>query len=231
MVDETPTVEMDPYDLTKLGIEWWPADKIKPYARNTKVHSREQVDKLKRSISEFGLFDPLIVDKEGVIIAGHGRFQALCELGQARSIPVRWAKHLSKNQADAARIAHNKTASNDYDSAFMAEELQRLSMENDVSLDALGLDLHELDFLTEDLGGFNADALADDLDAEIDEQDAETKRKVEEADGDVSPLVKVLGFKAIPVKHERLFRAFAAEIEAETGLTGADAWVEWLNGR
>jgi ParB-like chromosome segregation protein Spo0J len=55
--------------------------------RNTKVHSKEHVEKLKKSISEQGLFDALIVDMDGVLIAGHGRFQALVELGQVK-VPV-----------------------------------------------------------------------------------------------------------------------------------------------
>src|SRR5205085_2286270 len=143
MVNNT---QADPYNLVKLPTQMWDIDKVKPYERNTKVHSKEHISKLKKSIVADGLFDALIVDLDGVIIAGHGRFEALVDLGHLQ-VPVKHAAHLTKDQADAARIAHNKTASTEYDSGFMAEEIKRLQHSTDVDLDALGFDDGELDFL------------------------------------------------------------------------------------
>jgi ParB-like chromosome segregation protein Spo0J len=216
--------------LANLPTEMWAIDKVKPYERNTKVHSPAHVKKLQDSIRVDGLFDPIIVDMDGVIIAGHGRYEALVGLGHLH-VPVKHAAHLTKNQADAARIAHNKTASVEYDSGFMAEELRRLSEAEDVDLTALGLDEHELDFLVEDLGDMNIGAISADLDADIDEQEKETERKVAATDASSEKLVKAFGFNAVPIAAVKSVRRFLADIEQETGKTGAEAFVAWVEAR
>lgn len=220
----------DPYDLVRLPTEMWPIDKVKPYAKNNKVHSSAHIKKLKASIAQDGLFDALIIDQEGIIIAGHGRFEALKELGH-KVVPVKFAASLTKNQADAARIAHNKTSSTDYDSGFLAEELARLSEAEDVDIYALGFDEHELEFLIEDLGDMNMDALSSDLDGDIDAQDKETDEKVKATDASNEKLVKALGFNEIPIAGVKHIRRFMADIEVETNLKGADAFVEYCRGR
>lgn len=220
----------DPYDLVKLPTVLWDIDQVKPYARNTKVHTKEQIKKLQASIKQDGLFDALIVDMDGVIIAGHGRFEALVGLGQTK-VPVKHAAHLTKNQADAARIAHNKTASTDYDSGFMAEELQRLSEASDVDITALGFDEHELDFLVDDLGDMNMDAISTSLDDDIDDQEKETAEKVAATDASDERITKAFGFSAIPIAAVKSVRRFMAEIEEETGMKGADAFVNWVEAR
>lgn len=220
----------DPYGLVKLPTEMWGIDRVKPYPKNTKVHSPAHIKKLQASIRADGLFDAIIVDHDGVIIAGHGRFEALVGLGHTQ-VPVKYAAHLSKNQADAARIAHNKTASTEYDSGFMAEELRRLSTVDDVDISALGFDDRELDFLVEDLGDLNMEAISKDLDQDIDAQDAETEAKVEATDASTEKLGKAFGFTAIPIAAVKDVRRFMASVETETGKTGSDALVEWLSGR
>jgi hypothetical protein len=220
----------DPYNLVKLPTELWDIGDVKPYERNTKVHSKEHVAKLKKSIQEQGLFDPLIVDMDGVIIAGHGRFQALVELGHVK-VPVKHAAHLTKDQADAARIAHNKTASTEYDSEFMAEEIRRLSESTEVDINNIGLEAEELDFLVEDLGEMNIDAISTDLDGDIDAQESETADKVAATDASSEKVVKVFGFNSVPIAAVKHVRRWLADIEAETGLKGEAAFVEWVNAR
>lgn len=226
----TNTLTADPYDLVKIPMEMWSIDKVKPYAKNTKVHSTAQIDKLKASIAADGLWDALIVDYDGVLIAGHGRFEALVALGHT-VVPVRHAASLSKDQADAARIAHNKTASTEYDSGLMAEELRRLSESDEIDISSLGFDEHELDFLVEDLGNINLDAISTDLDGDIDRQDEETERKVANTDASSERLVKVLGFNEVPIAAVRDLRRFMAKIEAASGLKGADAFVDFCRGQ
>lgn len=220
----------DPYDLVRLPTELWDVDRVKPYAKNTKIHSPAHIKKLKDSIQADGLFDALIVDMDGVIIAGHGRFEALVALGHSK-VPVKHAAHLTKNQADAARIAHNKTASVDYDSGFMAEELQRLSEADDVDITALGFDEHELDFLVTDLGDMNVGAISDDLDQDIDDQEEETAEKVKATDASSEKLVKAVGFNSVPIAAVKHVRRFIADIESDTGLEGEAAFVAWVEGR
>lgn len=220
----------DPYNLVRLPLEMWEIDRVKPYDRNTKVHSTQHIAKLKASIQADGLFDPIIVDLDGVIIAGHGRYAALVELGH-KVVPVRHAAHLSKNQADAARIAHNKTASTEYDSGMLAEEMRRLVEADDVDITALGFDERELDFLVEDLGDMNLAAISENLDQDIDDQDAETERKVAATDASEERIVKAIGFSSIPIAAVRDVRRFIADIEKQTGKSGAKAFVEFCRGR
>jgi hypothetical protein len=220
----------DPYNLADLKTEYWPIDKVFPYAKNTKVHSKAHIDKLKASIKADGLYDALIVDRQGVLIAGHGRFEAMKALKHL-TVPVKWAKELTENQADAARISHNKTASTDYDSGFMAEELQRLSETGEIDLETLGFDDHELQFLVEDLGEMNVDGLSDDLDGDIDRQDAETEEKVTATDAGEESLSKILGFKSVPIASAKSVRRLIADLEEKTGLLGQQAFVKWCDSR
>jgi ParB-like nuclease domain len=220
----------DPYKLVNLPTELWDIGDVKPYPKNTKVHPKEHIKKLKASIEEQGLFDPIIVDYEGVIIAGHGRYEALTQLGQVK-VPVKHARHLTKDQADAARIAHNKTASTEYDSEFMAEEIRRLAESTEVDVRALGLDEEEFDFLVEDLGEMNIDAISTDLDGDIDAQDEETQAKVAATDRSSEKVAKIFGFNSVPIAAVKHVRRFLADIEAETGLKGEEAFVEWVSAR
>lgn len=227
---ENNTHTFDPYGLVRLPIEMWPVDKVRPYPKNNKIHGRADIDKMKASIRQFGIMDPLIVDGAGVLIAGHKRFASLCELNHVE-VPVRVARDLTPNQVDAARIAHNKTTTTEYDSGFLAEELARLADADDVDLNSLGFDARELEFLTQELGDMNIDGLAVDLDAEIDAQDQASRDKVAEVDAGETPIAKVLGFKALPTRAAPAIRRFISEIEASTGKAGAEAFVEWINAR
>ena len=91
---------------TKLKIEYWPIAKIKPYANNAKNHPPEQVSELTESINEFGFDQPILVDKDGEIIAGHGRYQS-GQKAKLVELPVIQLKHLTKAQVMARRLADN----------------------------------------------------------------------------------------------------------------------------
>jgi ParB-like chromosome segregation protein Spo0J len=222
--------QADPYNLVNLPTQMWSIADVKPYERNNKVHSKAHIEKLKKSIAADGLFDALIVDMEGVIIAGHGRFEALVALGQL-TVPVKHAKHLTKDQADAARIAHNKTASTEYDSDLMAEEIRRLAASNEVDITALGFEDGELDFLIDDLGNMNDAAISIDLDGDLADQDEETAAKVAATDASSEKVAKIFGFNSVPIATVKHVRRFLADIEAETGLKGEEAFVQWVAGR
>lgn len=222
----------DPYNLVNLPTVLWSIADVKPYEKNTKVHSKEHISKLKKSIEADGLFDALIVDMDGVIIAGHGRFEALVSLGHTK-VPVKHAAHLTKNQAAAARISHNKTASTEYDSGFMAEELVSLIDASDVTISAesMGFDAHEWEMLTVDIGEPDMTAISSNLDEDIDDQERETAEKVAATDASGEKIVKAFGFNEIPISAVKAVRRFIAEIEEETGMKGADAFVNWVEAR
>ena len=84
-------------------------DSLVPYARNSRTHSEKQVDKIAASIKEFGFLNPVIVDGENGIIAGHGRVMAAKKLGLTE-LPVVEASHLTDAQRRAYVIADNRLA-------------------------------------------------------------------------------------------------------------------------
>lgn len=98
---------------------------IKPYDKNAKLHSRAQVSRIASSIKEFGFNQPLVVDKDGIIIVGHGRYEAAKALNLA-VVPILEA-NLTKEQADAYRLADNKLNESDWDMKLVIEELRELS--------------------------------------------------------------------------------------------------------
>lgn len=104
-----------------------------PYARNSRTHSPQQVDKIAASIREFGFLNPIIVDGENGIIAGHGRVMAAQKLGLA-DLPVIEASHLTEAQRRAYVIADNRLALDaGWDNDLLKVELQ--------DLDSQGFDL------------------------------------------------------------------------------------------
>ena len=114
-----------------------------PYASNSRTHSDEQVAQIAASIKEFGFNNPVLLDKEKGIIAGHGRVLAGRKLG-LKEIPTIELSHLTENQRKAYVIADNKLALNaDWDMDLLALEMNGLDQEGfDLSL--LGFDDNEL---------------------------------------------------------------------------------------
>lgn len=114
-----------------------------PYARNARTHSEAQVAQIAASIREFGFTNPVLIDGENGIIAGHGRVLAARKLGMTE-VPCIELAHLTEAQKRAYVIADNKLALNaGWDDALLAIELQELG--------ELGFDL--------DLTGFSADEI------------------------------------------------------------------------
>jgi ParB-like chromosome segregation protein Spo0J len=120
---------------------------ITPYAQNPRVNARA-VDAVAASIRAFGFMQPIVVDKDGVIIVGHTRYLAAIKLG-LRKVPVLVALDLTPEQAKAYRIADNKTGElAEWDEDRLAQELAELQG-LDVDLDVLGFSEVELDELLE----------------------------------------------------------------------------------
>jgi ParB-like chromosome segregation protein Spo0J len=113
-------------------------DEIQPYERNPRIHSEEQIEKIAQSIREFGYVAPIIVDKNKVIVAGHGRYFALKKLGY-QEVPVVVADWLTEEQARAYRIADNRlTELSEWDEELLRQELLELE-DFDIDLDYLEL--------------------------------------------------------------------------------------------
>ena len=123
--EEQPVLEITNIKLTE----------IKPFENNAKKHPPEQIAQIKRSITDFGMNDPIAIDENNVVIEGHGRMLALQELGAVDAPCIR-LDHLSEEQKRAYIIAHNKiTLNSGFDMERLAGELHFLEAHTfDVSL-------------------------------------------------------------------------------------------------
>jgi len=125
-----------------------PLDSIVPYGENPKEHPQEQVDKIASSIQRFGWDQPIVVDGDGTIIKGHGRYQAAQKLG-LDEVPVIEQPDLSDAEARAARIADNRVAESEWDDDLLAVELE-LVEESPIDAELTGFDGDEPTSISED---------------------------------------------------------------------------------
>jgi ParB-like chromosome segregation protein Spo0J len=114
-----------------------------PYVNNARTHSEQQVLQIAASIKEFGFNNPVLIDGENGIIAGHGRVLAAKKLN-LDEVPIIELKHLTKTQKKAYILADNRLALNSgWDNDLLALELGELS-DDGFDLDLLGFDVDEL---------------------------------------------------------------------------------------
>lgn len=108
-------------------IENKPINTIKPYEKNAKKHPKKQVQQVANSIKEFGFNQPIVVDKNNVVIVGHGRLEAskLLGLTEVPCITV----DITEDQAKAYRLADNKLNESDWDMGLVIDELKGLTPE------------------------------------------------------------------------------------------------------
>lgn len=102
---------------------------IKPYPKNAKKHPKKQIEQVANSIKEFGMNQPIVVDKDGVIIVGHGRYEALKHLGWEIKDEYIKVIDIPKSKANAYRLADNKLNESDWDMELVMEELKELTPE------------------------------------------------------------------------------------------------------
>jgi len=114
-----------------MDVQNRPLGELSPYEKNAKVHPDDQVQKIVRSIQEFGFNQPIVVDKKGVIIVGHGRYLAAHLIG-LKTVPV-LELDLTEEQAMAYRLADNKLNESEWDMTLVVEELK--------ALDAVGFEI------------------------------------------------------------------------------------------
>ena len=127
-------------------IELWPIEKLRPYAKNAKIHGEAQVAKIAASMAKFGWTVPCLVADDGELIAGHGRVLAAGALGLTEA-PVIRLGHLGEAERRAYRIADNKlTELGEWDEAMLRDEIAGLLAE-DFDLDLLGFSDEDLDAL------------------------------------------------------------------------------------
>lgn len=126
-------------DQENYQIEWRDVASLLPYARNSRTHSDAQVAQIAASIKEFGWTNPVLVDGDGTIIAGHGRLMAARKLGMTKA-PVIRLEHLTEAQKRAYVIADNQLAMNaGWDNEMLKVEIGELAL-GDFDLSLLGFD-------------------------------------------------------------------------------------------
>ena len=172
-------------------------NKLVPYVNNARTHSKEQIAKLRGSLREFGFINPVIIDKDYGIIAGHGRVLAAKEENMAQ-VPCVLVDYLTAAQKKAYILADNRFAMDaGWDEEMLRVEIESLQGEDfDISL--TGFDEKEL----ADLFGAGSDAKEDDFDV-----DAELQKPCFSRDGDIWHLGKhkvICGDSTLPETYQRL---------------------------
>ena len=129
--------------MDKLQIETINIGAIIPYKNNAKKHPQKQIDKIKESIKEFGYNDPIAVDENNMIIEGHGRYEALKQLGY-ESVECIRLNDLSEEQKKAYILVHNKlNMDTGFDSKILNDEL--------LSIDTIDMSNFDLDLKLDDI--------------------------------------------------------------------------------
>ena len=123
-----------------------PIEELNPYENNAKLHPKEQIDQIVRSMEEFGNNDPIAIDENNVIIEGHGRLLALKQMGE-KEVPVIRLKHLTDEQKRAYILAHNQlTLNTGFDEEILAAELESIV---GIDMTDFGFDLDVVDVVEE----------------------------------------------------------------------------------
>lgn len=126
----------------KLKIEYVDINSIKPYKNNAKLHPKEQIEQIKKSIEQFGMDDPIGIWKDE-IVEGHGRFIACKELGM-KEVPVIRLDHLTDEERKAYTLAHNKlTMNSDFDFNILQEELSSI---DNIDMEEFGFENIEIEW-------------------------------------------------------------------------------------
>lgn len=129
----------------KHKLEYLPVSDLLAYELNSRTHSKEQISQIAASISEFGFTNPVLIDQDRGIIAGHGRVEAAKQI-RMDLVPCIRLSHFTEAQRKAYVIADNKLALNaGWDDALLKSEIEALQM-MDFDIDLLGFDASEIQF-------------------------------------------------------------------------------------
>ena len=139
-------------------------DKLKPYEKNARTHNEEQIDKISKSIKEFGFINPVLIDSDYGIIAGHGRILGAKKIGMTE-VPCLFIEDLTEEQKRAYIIADNKLSEDaGWDMEILKEELTILNdMDFDIELTGFTLNDIDIDFEEDEV-------LEDDYEVEVPEE-------------------------------------------------------------
>ena len=122
--------------MEELNIVYKPIKELKPYKKNAKKHSKEQVEQIANSIKEFGFTQPVIIDKHNSVVAGHGRILGAKKAG-LKQVPTVCLEDLTEEQIKAYRLVDNKLNESEWDYSLLDEEIEQLT---DIDMNLFGFD-------------------------------------------------------------------------------------------
>lgn len=130
-------------------IEQLPIASLKPWKNNARTHSKKQLRQIADSITRFGFTNPVLIDNENTILAGHGRVEA-AKLLTLLEVPCIRLEHMTPQQKRAYVLADNKLALNaGWDEELLAEELKELLLQDEFTIDITGFSIAEVDHIIE----------------------------------------------------------------------------------
>lgn len=215
-------------------VELMAIEKIKPYDKNAKIHTESQIQALVKVIKSQGWDVPIVVDKDGVVIKGHGRRLAALSMG-LKEVPVIVRRDLSEAEVKAARLSDNRVAMGDFDVDAIKDELESLKS-GGFDLNNMGFDEKEVQMMLGELDDLNFDAFEpDSLTTSNQEstqntmpESGEPPQTEEKSKVKAVLLADLLGFKHIPGEFKNDLVAFQAKAEEASGKTGAEAFCDLI---
>lgn len=210
-------------------VQAWDIDRLIPAENNNKVHTDVSVAKLAKSMDRIGQISPVIVDKDGVIIAGHGRARAAMTLGWSKIKVIQL--DVDRQTAIKMRLADNLMSNQNYDQEAILSEIGELGdmtdIEHMIGDDKMADMLRGM--LASDLD-MNDEAIADDITKSVEDFETESDERMSQIGDEEAPLRRAFGFDKLTPDQTRRVKRFMAMVIDETGQADPrDAFIEWID--
>lgn len=126
--------------MEQLNIKYKLIKELKPYKKNAKKHNKEQVEQIANSIKEFGFTQPVIIDKNNEVVAGHGRILGAKKAG-LKEVPTVCLEDLTEEQIKAYRLVDNKLNESEWDTELLNTELSELWDVGEIDMSLFDFDM------------------------------------------------------------------------------------------
>ena len=127
--------------MDKLNIVYKQIKELKPYKKNAKKHNKEQVEQIANSIKEFGFTQPVIIDKNNCVVAGHGRILGARKAG-LKQVPTVCLEDLTEEQIKAYRLVDNKLNESEWDNDLLKQSLEEIE---EMNMEVFGFTIDKLE--------------------------------------------------------------------------------------
>lgn len=220
------------FDLSDMTIEAWPVSRPKEAPDNHKNHTEDSVMRLAKSLADLGQIQPIIVDKDGEIIAGHGRLRAAKSLGWEKikviQVPV------DRDTAIKARIADNLMSNQNIDNAKIIDALK--SLDDIASVDMSSLFHNEkqealIENALQGIDSFDETSISTDVSSDVTSMQQESDDIMETLSEAEVSVTSALGFAKVKPDEARILKDLMALAKHDTGQNDAkEALVTWARG-